>query len=155
MPNRLIQLLLHPGYKIPPAVEARFSDEALCRRCGMCCHSAMKVEGRFVLLQDLPCRHLTWDAEGRAVCRIYPRRERAGFCNKLSRESVERNLFPPDCPYVRDIPGYEGKVAVSAAEFQNLLPALRKIFHHYPQPSAVAARPWRRFLHEVLGLDEQ
>lgn len=152
MPIRLIQLLLNPGYEIPAEVEARFADEALCRRCGRCCHSAIKVRGKFVLLKDLPCRYLTWEADGRAGCRIYARRESTGFCNQLSRASIARDLFPPDCPYAQGIPGYEGKVVVSEEEFQALRPALQKIFQDYLQPQAVTRRHWRRFLGEVLGL---
>ena len=154
MPIRLIQLLFSPGYKIPPEVEARFADEALCRRCGRCCHSAIKVERKFVLLLDLPCRYLDWEADGRAGCRIYARRENTDFCNRLSRSSIARDLFPPDCPYVQGIPDYQGKIVVSEAEFRALRPALQKIFQDYPQPRAVTRRHWRRFLGEVLGLND-
>jgi hypothetical protein len=154
MPIRLLQLLRQPGYEIPRAVEARFDDEGLCRRCGSCCHSAIKVGGRLVLLLDLPCRYLTRAADGRACCRIYARREKTGFCNKLSRESVARDLFPPDCPYVQGIPRYQGKIAVNPEEFQGLRPDLREIFRDYPQPAAVSARHWRRFRREVLGLHD-
>lgn len=153
MSLRIFQLFLQPTYEIPPEVEARFADESLCRRCGRCCHSAMRLGGRLVLLKDLPCRHLVWEDDGRACCRIYERREETGFCNKLCRESVERNLFPPDCPYMQGIPGYQGKVEVSEQEFEALRPGLRKIFQGYPRPEAVIRRDWDHFLREVLGLD--
>jgi len=153
MSLRLFQSLISPAHKIPPEAEARFADESLCRRCGRCCHSAMRLQGKFVLLKDLPCRHLAWEEDGRACCRIYARREETGYCNQLSRDSVGRNLFPPDCPYMDGIPGYQGKVEVREDEFQALLPELRKIFHDYPRPGAVTQRDWDHFRREVLRLD--
>jgi hypothetical protein len=153
MSLRLFQSLLSPAYQIPPEAEAGFADESLCRRCGRCCHSAMRLSGKFVLLKDLPCRRLTWEDDGRARCRIYERREATGYCNKLSRSSVERNLFPPDCPYMQGIPGYQGKVEVREDEFLALLPDLRKIFQGYPKPFAVTKRDWDHFLSKVLKLD--
>lgn len=150
MSVHLLDWLFAPVYQIPPEVEARFQDESLCRRCGRCCHSAVWLGGRFVLLKDLPCRHLAWNEDGTAFCRIYEQREETGFCHKLSRRSVERNLFPPDCPYVEGIPGYRGKVEVSAEEFQALVPALCAMFQDYPPPPAISSACWNHFLSEVL-----
>jgi len=106
-----------------------------------------------VLLRDLPCRHLAREENGQTRCRIYSRREETGFCNKLDRSSVRRNLFPPDCPYLQGIPGYQGKVKLSEAEFESLRPALARIFQDYPRPEAVTKRDWDHFLHEVRQLD--
>jgi len=152
MPLPLVRQIFNLIHAVPAEVLARFADESLCRRCGRCCHAAIRVQGRFVLLVDLPCRHLEKFGDGRTRCRLYVRREQTGFCNKLSEESVRRNLFPPDCPYMQGIPYYSGKLTPSAAEFQALLPRLREIFRDYPRPEAIAGRDWERFIHEVLGL---
>lgn len=138
---------------IPPEVKGRFADESLCRRCGQCCYSGIRVQERMILLRDLPCKHLSYEPDGKAVCLVYPVRERTGWCNKLSVESIRHELYPPTCPYVQGIHHYQGKIELSDAEFEEIKPILRKIFKGFPRPEYVRPSAWENFLARTLGLD--
>ena len=148
----LLRDLLAATAGVTPEIKARFRDEGLCRRCGQCCFGATRVKDRMVLLRDLPCKHLRVESEGRTECRIYPRREQTGFCHRLTVDSIRRELFPPDCPYVRGLPRYRGKVELSPAEFEAVKPILRNIFPLVDRPEYIRKKDWDRFLHHTLGL---
>jgi hypothetical protein len=152
MSFRLFQGFSVQHLRIPPESRERFSDESLCRRCGLCCHSGVTYKGRLILLKDLPCRYLVYESENFTSCMIYERREETGWCNKVSVRNVSKGLFPNDCPYVGGIPNYSGKVVPTEDEFKECLPYLRKVFRNYPQPEYISTPVWNRFLYDVLKL---
>jgi len=149
---KIFRDLIEAGIGITPEVRAGFQEEERCRRCGRCCYSAIRIKDRMVLLEDLPCKYLAFEPDGRASCSVYERRESTGWCHHINAESVRKELFPPDCPYVAPIARYRGKIAVSAAEFEELKPILQGVFHGFPRPEYVRAGDWDRFLHQTLQL---
>ncbi len=52
---------------------------------------------------DIPCPHL--DAES-GLCGVYERRREANRDCLSVADGIRRGVFPADCPYVADIPGY-------------------------------------------------
>lgn len=149
---KILRGLLEAATGITPGIRARFADESLCRRCGTCCHGAIRVQDRMVLLRDLPCRHLVRLPDGTCSCDVYALRHLTGWCHRITVESVRKELFPPSCPYMEGIAGYEGKVELSAEEFAAIIPILRKIFAGFPMPDYVRPGDWERFLRRTLGL---
>lgn len=71
--------------------------EAICRRCGRCCHEKDDHDGT-VVFTDIPCRQL--QADGRCGC--YPDRlEREPDCRRVTPANIAAGtLLPPDCAYV-------------------------------------------------------
>jgi hypothetical protein len=73
--------------------------EALCRRCGACCHEKRYTARGLVLDYGSPCRHLD---EGSRLCRVYEVRFRA--CPECRRMTIFHALFsrflPDTCGYV-------------------------------------------------------
>ncbi len=74
--------------------------EALCRRCGACCHEKRYTAHGLVLDYGSPCRHLDLDSH---LCRIYEVRFRA--CPECRRMTIFHALFsrflPDGCGYVQ------------------------------------------------------
>jgi len=76
--------------------------EARCRRCGRCCYEKHIIGDR-VFLTRLPCRYLDTRTN---LCTIYEKRhEICPGCLDVPT-GIEFGVFPADCPYVQDIPGY-------------------------------------------------
>jgi hypothetical protein len=79
-----------------PAAPAAADRETLCRRCGRCCC-------RKFLLRDIVyhtpfyCQYL--DPATR-LCTVYERRFEVNPCCLTVERSLERGVFPADCPYV-------------------------------------------------------
>ena len=71
--------------------------EALCRRCGACCHDTRGV----------PCEHLKPDGKGRTLCGIYGAHlgphsavdGKAIVCRTIEA-AIVRGARPPGCAYV-------------------------------------------------------
>lgn len=149
---KIFRGILEAATGITDEIKARFDDESLCRRCGLCCYGAVKVKSRMVLLRDLPCKHLGLDAEGKAFCGVYEVRELTGWCHRLTVESIRKELFPPDCPYMAGLPHYRGKVEISGQEFEEIMPILRNLFKIMDKPDYVRAGDWKRFINQTLDL---
>lgn len=83
--------------------EAEFvRREALCRRCGLCCHRKARL-GDVVVITELCCEFL--DPETNA-CRVYPERALLQPLCLTAEASAADGTLPGDCPYVRGIEGY-------------------------------------------------
>jgi uncharacterized cysteine cluster protein YcgN (CxxCxxCC family) len=80
--------------------------EAECLRCGRCCYAKLLVEDR-VIYTDVPCRYLD---TGTRLCTVYGRRHEVNPDCLDVEAGIRRGVFPADCPYVRDIPGYRPPV---------------------------------------------
>ena len=89
------------------------AHEARCRRCGRCCFAKLLVGGRILYL-DAPCSYL--DVETR-LCRVYERRHELNPGCLTVEEGVRRGVFPSDCPYVADLPGYRAPIEDPTPEF--------------------------------------
>jgi hypothetical protein len=101
------------------------AHESLCRRCGMSCHFAVPVNGLAVVIDDLRCKFLGKSEDGHYQCTVYERRfEVAPWCHTAER-ALAAGFLAQDCPYARGVPGYRGKVRLSRALLQKVLPALR------------------------------
>jgi hypothetical protein len=80
--------------------------ESLCTKCGKCCAEKVEIDGT-VYLTARYCRHFD---PATKECRVYDRRfETEPDCRPVG-EGIKTHLFPSDCPYVKDIPGYRGPV---------------------------------------------
>ena len=69
-----------PG-DIPALVSTPKQDdahEAMCRRCGMSCHFAIPVNGLPVVFNDLHCRFLETDDDGKFRCGVYEQQRTLG-----------------------------------------------------------------------------
>jgi uncharacterized protein len=80
--------------------------EALCRRCGKCCHEKVLVDGK-VYLTKKPCRFLD---SATARCTAYPDRFRVEPDCVSVVEGLPILAFPADCPYVALREGYEAPI---------------------------------------------
>ena len=57
---------------------------------------------------DIPCRYLDVETN---LCTVYDRRQVVNLDCLGVEEGARRGVFPADCPYVRDIPGYRPPLA--------------------------------------------
>lgn len=74
----------------------REAHEALCRRCGICCHQKLRF-GDAVVITDVPCEFLDTETN---LCTVYPQRYiRQPLCSS-AEVSLESCTLPEDCPYV-------------------------------------------------------
>jgi len=78
------------------------ADPTLCEKCGRCCYAKLIIDGE-VVYTPFPCPHL--DEETR-LCTVYERRHEVNPDCLTVEMGIELGVFPADCPYVRDIPGY-------------------------------------------------
>lgn len=84
---------------IPPSPER----EALCTRCGICCHEKISLNGK-VIITDIPCQFLDIDSN---FCTVYEERfKRQPRCSYADVSALANGL-PGSCPHVRDIPDYQ------------------------------------------------
>lgn len=137
---------------ITPEIKERFADEGLCRRCGICCHSSIRIKDKMVLLKDLPCKYLIIREDEKTFCSVYNIKELTGWCHRISPESVRKQLFPSDCPYVEGISHYKGKIDLPKEEFEEIKPILKNIFKGLPRPEYVRPRHWDNFIVNTLEL---
>ena len=81
--------------------------EAVCRRCGRCCHEKIDFEGR-IYYTDIPCEHLDPVTKR---CGVYEKRDtvRPG-CVRLTPTKIEKGFLPADCPYVSEVANYPAPV---------------------------------------------
>lgn len=87
--------------KKKPLSEAE--HEALCRRCGLCCHEKVRF-GDQVVITDIPCQFL--DPETK-LCRVYPERFAKQPRCASAEDSLAANSLPGDCPYVGGRSNYQ------------------------------------------------
>lgn len=85
-----------------PADRRAEEHEALCLKCGRCCHRKVLVGDR-VIGFDSPCPHLDADTK---LCRVYESRHEVNAECLSVPEGIRRGVFPADCPYVAGLAGY-------------------------------------------------
>ena len=138
---------------IPAEIESKFTDESVCRRCGQCCYSSVMFRNRLTIIPDLPCKHLLRQSDNSTLCAIYSSRQQVSeWCNHMTPQTVNAGLFPEDCPYVRDIPGYSGKGMVSESDREEFYLWLSRSFPDMTPPEYISAQDWERFLAILSGV---
>ena len=106
---------------------------ALCQRCGRCCYAKIILDGE-VVVSPFPCDYLD---EAARLCTIYDRRfERNPQCLPVEM-GIRLGVFPPDCPYVRDLPDYVPPRRMTRAELEALADAVLDAKHTAPRPRRV------------------
>ena len=84
-------------------MDDKVHDENLCRRCGRCCCAKLIIEDE-VIYTPFPCPHL--DEETR-LCNVYENRFEINPECLSVEDGIKIGVFPADCPYVKDLPGYK------------------------------------------------
>lgn len=84
----------------------------MCTDCGMCCHPAAELDtGDKIVVQDIACKNLERASDGKTKCAVYPTRldksVAGAWCRELS-DGIAEGIFPKECPYVIEMPGYVG-----------------------------------------------
>lgn len=87
----------------------RAVSEAVCRRCGRCCHHKVRF-GDIVLITDVPCEFLD---RATNVCTVYAERFRHQPLCSTAEYSVKTGALPGDCPYVGGADGYDAPFLLS------------------------------------------
>jgi uncharacterized cysteine cluster protein YcgN (CxxCxxCC family) len=101
--------------------------EALCRRCGMSCHTPILLGSRTVIVPEIHCRFLAYDAEGKAACTVYENRYEAAPWCRSAEEAIELNALGWDCPYAAGVPGFKGKHWAKDWEHEAVVDAMKKV----------------------------
>ena len=86
-------------YELAGRTFTRPQWDAICRRCGGCCHEKeVQADGR-VLDLDVPCSQLT----DNLLCRVYDRRvETEKECNLVTPGVVRQGkILPRSCAYLQ------------------------------------------------------
>jgi uncharacterized cysteine cluster protein YcgN (CxxCxxCC family) len=81
-----------------------FEKEQLCNRCGKCCYYKTKV-GKISVFTSNHCEYLD---EKTNLCTVYENRFKVKPDCLPIEKAIEISALPNDCPYVKDIEGYEG-----------------------------------------------
>lgn len=68
--------------------------ENMCKRCGICCHEKMVINGRVHIFLNSPCEYLK-----EKECMVYEERfEKDIVCLKLE-EAIIAQILPENCGY--------------------------------------------------------
>ena len=95
---------------------------SLCERCGRCCYAKLILDGE-VVYTPFACAYLD---ETTRRCTIYDRRHELNPRCLPVETGVRLGVFPPDCPYVRHLPGYVPPRGLTPAECAALAEAIRQ-----------------------------
>lgn len=77
-------------------------DDSKCKKCGRCCARKVIVGDR-VFYTAHYCPYLDLETK---LCTVYERRHEINPHCLTVEEGIRLGVFPADCPYVADIPGY-------------------------------------------------
>ncbi len=118
-------------------------SEDLCLHCGRCCHASVIAGKGRICVPELHCKHLCMEG-GTSSCRVYgERHEVTDWCFPMA-QSIENQVFPPDCPYVAEIEGYVG--ARHSAFYGLMRSDIRAAMAADGMPSWVDPLEWARYL---------
>ena len=100
--------------------------EAKCRRCGVTCHMPVEAGEVKYVIEELHCRFLEREGDGRYGCTVYENRfEKAPWCH-AAEEALATGNLATDCPYAAHVPGYTGRVWAPPDVRRKLLPVVRQ-----------------------------
>lgn len=134
------------------------AHEALCTRCGTSCHYGVPVNGLPVVVDDLHCRYLARQDDGRFGCTVYERRfEVAPWCATVE-QGLRDGLLGQSCGYVRaaraqspDGMPYKGKTRLHPRLEAKVLPAIREELLTNGAPVGISAEGLKRFMDRTGG----
>jgi len=102
------------------AVKKDEAFEALCLKCGMCCHIKIGLmDGTYVMHPTITCKYLTSDNQ----CSHYQDRSKDETVICINREEMVQKdyILPEGCPYTKLRPGYKPARVVTQDEFDEIL----------------------------------
>ncbi len=103
------------------AKAAKKAWEALCRRCGACCHEKVRF-GEQVVITDIPCVFLDPVTN---LCTVYPDRYVKQPRCSSAEDSIAAYSLPDDCPYVGGLDGYQSPhLLTDHPEYEKAIEAL-------------------------------
>jgi uncharacterized cysteine cluster protein YcgN (CxxCxxCC family) len=98
-------------------------DPTLCEKCGRCCVAKLIIDGE-VVYTPFPCPYL--DPETK-LCTVYDHRLQVNPQCLTVEVGIQLGVFPPDCPYVRDIPDYvPPRMGLTAEEIEEFAEEIRE-----------------------------
>ncbi len=98
--------------------------EELCRRCGISCHLALRVNGTLVEVPGLRCKFLAPRGDRKWQCTVYKERfDKAPWCHHAD-EAVPLGFLARDCPYALNAGATVGKVRLREPLLSKVWPAL-------------------------------
>ncbi len=125
--------------------------ESLCRRCGQSCHFGVLVNERAIIIDDIHCRFLVRESEGRFSCSVYGERySRAPWCHS-AQQALEGGFLAQDCPYAKGVRGYRGKSRLHKRLASQIEPLVREELLRSGVPAGVSEEALRRFLMRTGG----
>ncbi|MFP4055665.1 MAG: hypothetical protein ACLF0G_02215 [Candidatus Brocadiia bacterium] len=99
-------------------------DPNLCEKCGRCCYAKLIIDGQIVYT-PFPCPYLD---EQTRLCTVYERRHELNPQCMPVEMGIQMGVFPADCPYVREIPGYTPpRMELTGHELEAYADAVRAI----------------------------
>lgn len=123
--------------------------EGMCVNCGLCCYAAVPVaKGVNALIPELRCKYLVQKgADGETCCSTYETRfeKAAGWCLPLA-DAIQKGIFPEQCPYVQDVKGYVGKVALDERTYNLVRPQVKEHLVSKGMPVWADAQAWSNFV---------
>lgn len=123
--------------------------EGMCVNCGLCCYAAVPVaKGVNAFIPELRCKYLVQKgSDGETCCSTYETRfeKAAGWCVPLA-VAIEKGIFPEQCPYVKDMKGYVGKIVLNDHTYNLVLPQIRKTLSQAVQPEWAKSEEWQNFV---------
>ena len=78
--------------------------EDICNRCGKCCHFKIRI-GSISVFSRKHCEFLDEETN---LCIVYKDRFKKKPGCLTIEEAIDIKAVPNDCPYVKDIQGYDG-----------------------------------------------
>lgn len=135
--------------KLPPHLASKSKEEleSMCTDCGMCCHPAVELDtGDKIVVPDIACKNLERDSDGKTKCTVYPRRLDKSVAGKWCRElsdGIEEGIFPKECPYVIDMPDYEGPRLIDVPLYRVLRKQVAKTVTSHDCPEWADVGAWK------------
>jgi len=88
-------------------------DDGVCQHCGRCCRTRYLVKGETYVVQDNWCPHLDTLT---GLCKVFAvRHQVAPWCLTVET-AIPQRAYPRDCPYVKNLMGYEPPIEVRDVE---------------------------------------
>lgn len=125
--------------------------ESLCVDCGLCCSASVSIDKSLkVIFPGLECQYLEKKHGGEAGetwCSVYDTRHEVAktWCRPLP-EAISKGILPNACPYVVDMPGYNGPITLTEGQYDTLIPLIVPDIKKHGQPNWVSGDQWSSFV---------
>lgn len=122
--------------------------EGLCVSCGACCHASVSIaKGVDAIMPDLRCKYLALKSgTNESCCSVYEDRfEKAkGWCLPLA-DAIEKGVFPSQCPYVKDLKGYVGRVVLDERTMNEVNKSVKDFVVSKGMPDWISEYDWKAY----------